>query len=95
MAEVRGWAAALRAGHFQKGNRPKNEPVLNENEKKVLMTIGTETAEGYCTADSLPEKQEDLERAMEGTTIPSVEDNSPRVFLEEMLETLAGLMLVM
>nr|CAD7406260.1 unnamed protein product [Timema poppensis] len=53
--KVRGRAAALRAGHFQKENRPKNELVLNENEKKVLMTIGTETAEGYCVADSLPE----------------------------------------
>nr|CAD7206483.1 unnamed protein product [Timema douglasi] len=58
------------------------------------MTIGTETAEGYCVADSVAESKEYLERAMEGTAIPSVEDSPPRVFLEEMLETPAGLILV-
>nr|CAD7415871.1 unnamed protein product [Timema poppensis] len=75
----------LRAGRLETGNKPNNVPVLNDNEKKVIMIMGIKTAEGYCVADNLPEGQEDLERAIEGTAVPSVEDEPPRVFLEEIL----------
>nr|CAD7448494.1 unnamed protein product [Timema bartmani] len=86
-------ATLLRAGRLGTGNKPNNEPGLNDNEK-VIMIMGIETAEGYCVADSLPEGQEDLERAIEGTTVLSVGDEPPKVFLKEMLEIPTELVLV-
>nr|CAD7450763.1 unnamed protein product [Timema bartmani] len=55
--KARRHAALFRADHLKTGNKPKNEPALNDMEKKILTIIGPETAEGYCVADSLPERQ--------------------------------------
>nr|CAD7603729.1 unnamed protein product [Timema genevievae] len=43
-------------------------------EKKILIIIGPETAEGYCVADGLPERQEDSLKAIDGNPVPSVKD---------------------
>nr|CAD7435865.1 unnamed protein product [Timema monikensis] len=84
--KARRHAALLRADHLKTGNKLKNEPALNDMEKKILTIIGPETAEGYCVADSLPERQEDLLKALDGIPVPSVEDDPPQLFLKELLE---------
>nr|CAD7463551.1 unnamed protein product [Timema tahoe] len=84
--KARRHAALMRADHLKTGNKPKNEPALNDMEKKILTIIGPETAEDYCVADSLPERQEDLLKAIDGILVPSVEDDPPQLFLKELLE---------
>ncbi|CAG2068062.1 unnamed protein product, partial [Timema podura] len=86
-------ATLLRAGHLGTGNKPNNEPGLNDNEK-VIMIMGIETAEGYCVVNSLPEVRKTWERAIEGTAVLSVGDDPPQVFLQEMLEIPTELVLV-
>nr|CAD7417716.1 unnamed protein product [Timema cristinae] len=55
--KARRHAALLRADHLKTGNKPKDEPALNDMEKKILTIIGPESAEGYCLADSVLERQ--------------------------------------
>ncbi|CAG2069050.1 unnamed protein product [Timema podura] len=55
-------------------------------EKKILIIIGLKTAEGYCVADGLPERQEDLLKAIDGNRVPSVENDPPQLFLKDLLE---------
>ncbi|CAG2067762.1 unnamed protein product, partial [Timema podura] len=91
--KARRHAALMRADHLKPGNKPKNEPALNDMEKKILTIIRPETAEDYCVADSLPRKtgetnfsNRDILKAIDGIPVPSVEDDPPQLFLKELLE---------